>query len=129
MSMINCPECGKIISDEATTCPNCGYVLKKKKPAWIIVLAIIMGIIAILVLASGFKDLFTAKEIDSGKKKQVVNEQNTESQKPAFQFEVSTDEDLAGFPDAQGFTEVSNGEFKTAMVSIGVKDISDVEYA
>lgn len=32
-----------------------------------------------------------------------------------------------GFPDAQGFTEVSDGEFKTAMVSIGVKDISDVE--
>ena len=56
MSMINCPECGKVISDTATTCPNCGYVLKKKKPAWIIVLAIIMGIVAIIVLASGFKD-------------------------------------------------------------------------
>lgn len=25
MSLINCPECGKEISDKATTCPNCGY--------------------------------------------------------------------------------------------------------
>lgn len=24
MSLINCPECGKEISDKATTCPNCG---------------------------------------------------------------------------------------------------------
>lgn len=127
MSMTNCPECGKVISDTATTCPNCEYVLKKKKPAWIIVLAIIMGIVAIIVLASGFKDLFKSKEIDSDKKQQISEEKNTESQKPAFQFEVSTDEDLVGFPDAQGFTEVSDGEFKTAMVSIGVKDISDVE--
>lgn len=127
MSMINCPECGKVISDTATTCPNCGYVLKKKKPAWIIVLAIIMGIVAIIVLASGFKDLFISKEIGSDKKQQVSEEKNAESQKTAFQFEVSTDEDLVGFPDAQGFTEVSDGEFKTAMVSIGVKDISDVE--
>lgn len=71
MSMTNCPECGKVISDTATTCPNCGYVLKKKKPAWIIVLAIIMGIVAIIVLASGFKDLFKSKEIDSDKKQQI----------------------------------------------------------
>lgn len=25
MSLINCPECGKEISDKATNCPNCGY--------------------------------------------------------------------------------------------------------
>lgn len=24
MAMINCPECGKEISDKATVCPNCG---------------------------------------------------------------------------------------------------------
>ncbi len=28
MSMINCPECGKEISDKADTCPNCGCPLK-----------------------------------------------------------------------------------------------------
>lgn len=25
MALINCPECGKQISDKATVCPNCGY--------------------------------------------------------------------------------------------------------
>jgi len=27
MSMINCPECGKEISDKASSCPNCGFPL------------------------------------------------------------------------------------------------------
>lgn len=31
MAMINCPECGKEISDKATTCPNCGNPLKRKQ--------------------------------------------------------------------------------------------------
>lgn len=26
MSLIQCPECGKTISDKALSCPNCGYV-------------------------------------------------------------------------------------------------------
>lgn len=30
MAMIKCPECGKEISDQAVSCPNCGYVLKKE---------------------------------------------------------------------------------------------------
>lgn len=30
MSIINCPECGKEISDKAASCPNCGAVVKKK---------------------------------------------------------------------------------------------------
>lgn len=29
MSLINCPECGKEISDQATSCPNCGTPIKK----------------------------------------------------------------------------------------------------
>ena len=28
MSLINCPECGKEISDKAKMCPNCGYKFK-----------------------------------------------------------------------------------------------------
>ena len=27
MALINCPECGKEISDKAESCPNCGYRL------------------------------------------------------------------------------------------------------
>lgn len=28
MALINCPECGKQISDKATACPNCGYPIQ-----------------------------------------------------------------------------------------------------
>lgn len=31
MALINCPECGKEISDQAETCPNCGIALKRKR--------------------------------------------------------------------------------------------------
>lgn len=29
MALINCPECGKEISDKAASCPNCGYPVKE----------------------------------------------------------------------------------------------------
>ena len=31
MALINCPECGKEVSDKATSCPNCGLPLNDKK--------------------------------------------------------------------------------------------------
>lgn len=31
MALINCPECKKQISDQAESCPNCGWLLQKKK--------------------------------------------------------------------------------------------------
>lgn len=31
MALINCPECGKEISDKATSCPNCGAPIGNKK--------------------------------------------------------------------------------------------------
>lgn len=30
MALINCPECGKSISDKAETCPECGSPVKEK---------------------------------------------------------------------------------------------------
>ena len=30
MSLINCPECEKQVSNEAKRCPNCGYPLQKR---------------------------------------------------------------------------------------------------
>jgi len=29
MALINCPECKQSVSDQAATCPKCGYPLKK----------------------------------------------------------------------------------------------------
>lgn len=31
MALMNCPECGKEISDKAEFCPSCGYVLVKSE--------------------------------------------------------------------------------------------------
>ena len=32
MALINCPECGKEISDAAASCPHCGYPIKGPLP-------------------------------------------------------------------------------------------------
>ncbi len=32
MALITCPECGRDISDQAVSCPGCGYVLQKSEP-------------------------------------------------------------------------------------------------
>ena len=29
MALVQCPECGKEVSDQALSCPNCGYVMQK----------------------------------------------------------------------------------------------------
>ena len=29
MALINCPECGKEVSDKAEVCMNCGYAIKQ----------------------------------------------------------------------------------------------------
>ena len=55
MAMINCPECGKEISDNAKSCPNCGYSLKKSfkkksKKGIFISIAIIVIVAAVAVL-------------------------------------------------------------------------------
>lgn len=31
MALIKCPECGKMISDQASSCPECGYPVSKEK--------------------------------------------------------------------------------------------------
>lgn len=30
MALIKCPECGKEVSDQADSCPNCGFPIKKQ---------------------------------------------------------------------------------------------------
>lgn len=36
MALINCPECGKEISDKAANCPNCAFPLQGSKPDGIV---------------------------------------------------------------------------------------------
>ncbi len=46
MALIKCPECGKEISDKASSCPGCGYKIKKRlkiiKPKFIILIVLLL---------------------------------------------------------------------------------------
>ena len=47
MALINCPECGKEISDSVGTCPNCGYILTKKKNKALPIIIVLLIAIAV----------------------------------------------------------------------------------
>ncbi len=68
MAIINCPECGKEISDTVSKCPNCGYSLKSKLPVKRIMIAIVIIITAIAIVGLGYKFLYKGKfEISQAK--------------------------------------------------------------
>lgn len=51
MALIECPECGKEVSDTAKKCPNCGYTLKKSiiaNPKFKKTLLIVVCILAVI---------------------------------------------------------------------------------
>lgn len=57
MALINCPECGKEISDRAHQCPNCGFwlieneeVSHKKKESVLSVFSLILHIFSLIFL-------------------------------------------------------------------------------
>lgn len=50
MALVKCPECGKEISDKASSCPNCGVGIKKNKNFGIISGIVIVFIIFVTVL-------------------------------------------------------------------------------
>lgn len=54
MSLIQCPECQSAISDQAKSCPQCGYVLKKKGGCGLIFLGLI-ALVAIFVAQIDFR--------------------------------------------------------------------------
>lgn len=119
MGLINCPECGKEVSDQAGTCPGCGKKIKKPKPAWLIVIAIICGIIGVLVLISAGKDLLSAIELSKNDPQTISDE------KKIHDFKVSTDEELSTLPDQQGLIDAAgNGsELIKILANIGVTGI------
>lgn len=128
MSMIKCPECGKEVSDVADKCPNCGFQLKKKKPVWLTIIALICGVVAVLVLISAIMDFTGA--MNSGMNAETRTSQNEtensiETAGPAFDFKQNTDEELQSFPDVDSFTNISDTDFKDIMIDIGVSNINE----
>ncbi len=65
MALINCPECGKQISDQAKTCPNCGFKIKRKmtkeeKKKVLKTCSIVFGVL-VLLTALGVGAFFSYK--------------------------------------------------------------------
>lgn len=63
MALLNCPECGKEISEFAKVCPNCGIKIRKSKKK------IILLIFSIVLLAAVFIGLFFVMKIKKEKMK------------------------------------------------------------
>lgn len=49
MALIKCPECGKEMSDQALTCPNCGFELRKSEPVNWTAVFVVLIVIAVIV--------------------------------------------------------------------------------
>lgn len=58
MALIKCPECGKEISDKTSSCPNCGYPIKKKitfthKKIIVPIVIVALAVIVIFIVSFG----------------------------------------------------------------------------
>lgn len=67
MALINCPECGKEISDSAMNCPNCGYPINKKSSEKIVISKATAGKVFIALFAI-FLIVFVAWRYYQGRK-------------------------------------------------------------
>lgn len=56
MSLIKCPECGMLVSEQAANCPHCGYKNKKSGGCGKTLLIIFFVIIALIVIDSLTRD-------------------------------------------------------------------------
>lgn len=66
MAMIQCPECGKEISDRATSCPGCGYPFQKStvipKKYLLRVIAAVLGTALLIMLLTQTTMLWSGKD-------------------------------------------------------------------
>lgn len=53
MALIKCDECGKEISNQAKTCPNCGFPLKKPKKRTVNKKVLILVLLICVILGAG----------------------------------------------------------------------------
>lgn len=110
MALINCPECGKEISDSTKICPHCGYKLKNKSDSkkWIIPV-IIISIVVIIAL------IVTAVAL-TGKKES--NKNDTQSTISSTVQETTADKSVS---------LNDNSEFQEKLKSESEKSIKDMQ--
>jgi len=89
MSLINCPECQREISDSAKSCPNCGYIIRKatiKQRRKSVIRIIKYIFIAIVISATIFGIVYVVNRSNElhatyNEMVQEVNQQNEEYQR------------------------------------------------
>lgn len=92
MAMIKCPECGKEVSDKASTCPSCGCPVNGQKkgvdPKIIIavVAVAIIAVIVILVIPKGNNSNVETKTVTN----EVVEEPQVKSETMDMLFDLSS---------------------------------------
>ena len=78
--MINCPECNKEVSDQAKSCPNCGYVLwqnnKHTKRSKLLIIVSIF--IAFLIVITAFFIFFNKKNAKVEKVRELLKNKTNE---------------------------------------------------
>ena len=140
MAMIKCPECGKEVSDKATTCPNCGTPLgnenrggfeqpiygqapqppkKKKKHKGLIVFAVIVVLIIIIAaVGSGGSSDSDQKSADSQTTEETKGEDTADA--------AEDDADDVDSDSSDASSESSDDFAKYQQISIG-QSLQDVE--
>ncbi|SHN00885.1 zinc-ribbon domain-containing protein [Chryseobacterium carnipullorum] len=83
MALISCPECQKKISDQSTSCPNCGFPLNEskiivKRPQGCFMQTLNIGCMIILIIGAVLFVVMAIGAYGVNKQKQKKNEINNE---------------------------------------------------
>lgn len=123
MALIKCKECNKEISDNASQCPHCGYIYKKrnsKKEKSMAFRVIIPIIVAIAVFIVGIV-LFIAidKGIQKIKEKKILNQvvgtwqySQTSKTNGGVSYDIIIFTENKNFKYSSGFIYGTNSDFK-----------------
>lgn len=88
MAMTECKECGKHISDQATSCPGCGAPTPPKaKPRLSPVMRFLGGIVVVVIVGAGVAGVISPQEDVKSRDKGAIDlcwkEQSKKSHDPA----------------------------------------------
>ena len=136
MALINCPECGREISDTVKQCPNCGFILKVKKKrskmskiiASVIILIVIAGIASFIVIQAIKKqqeELATINTTIQSLKQGVIPSQQ-EYDELVAKYNGLSDKDKENIEDAEILNKFQNVDIDNlSQIAQKINDMSE----